>query len=550
MEALPLPMKDARQFGDFHPTIWGDYFVNYSPLESKMSVEEQKQRNEGLQIEIRKILNDAIDPLQSLELIDSIQRLGVAYHFEKEINDILCRVHRINIDDCDLYAIALHFRLLRQQRYHITSDVFNRFLDDNGDFQDCLSNNVKALLSLYEAAYLGFPDEDILEKAKFFSRIQLKSLICKMDPSLVLMVRNSLEIPLVRRIDRLKAQNFIEIYDKYRLCDQKLLDFAKFDFNILQTIHQEEVRIITEWWKELGFSKHLPFLRDRIVESYFWMLATYSEPCYSHGRVIMSKVMPLVVATDDIYDAYGTLEELELFTSVIERWDLDRVSMLPEYMQQFFLVLYNTFKDIEDELAPQQNSFRVHYLKDEFKRMARAYLQESKWASAKYVPKLEEHLRVTLITAGYSLITCASYLGMKEVISKDTYEWVTSLPKILKSINIVGRLMNDIGSYQNEQKRNHVASSIQCYAKEHGCSEMEACKKLKEMVEDHWKIINREFMSTDYIPLSLIKPVLNLICFTDFVYKDTTDIYTDSSEFMKETIAKVLIEPVLVFRKD
>ncbi|PKU75705.1 Tricyclene synthase EBOS, chloroplastic [Dendrobium catenatum] len=226
------------------------------------------------------------------------------------------------------------------------ADVFKRFLDDNGDFQECLSNNVKALLSLYEAAYLGFPSEDILEKAKTFLRVQLESLICKMDPSLVLMVRNALEIPLVRRNDRLEARNFIKIYDKYKLCNQKLLDFAKFDFNILQSIHQEEVQIISEWWKGLGFSKHLPFLRDRIVESYFWMLATYSEPCYSHARVILSKVMPLVVATDDIYDVYGTLEELELFTNVIERWDLDKVSMLPEYMQRFFLVLYNTFKEI------------------------------------------------------------------------------------------------------------------------------------------------------------------------------------------------------------
>ncbi|KAI0508094.1 hypothetical protein KFK09_014228 [Dendrobium nobile] len=410
MEALPLPMKNARQSIDFHPTVWGDYFVNYSPLESNMSLEEQKRRNEGLQIEIRKILTDATDPLQTLELIDSIQCLGVAYHFQKEINDILRRVHTINIDDDDLYAIALHFRLLRQERYHITSDM--------------------------------------LEKAKTFSRVHLELLICKMDPSLVLMVRNALEIPLVRRIDRLKARNFIEIYEKYRLCNQKLLDFAKFDFNILQSIHQEEVQIISEWWKGLGFSKHLPFLRDRIVESYFWMLSTYSEPDYSHARVINAKVFPLVVATDDIYDVYGTLEELELFTNVIERWDLDRVSMLPEYMQRFFLAVYNTFKEIEDELAPQQNSFRVHYLIAEFKRMAHAYLQESKWASVGYVPKLEEHMRVSLITAGYSLITCASYLGMKEVISKDTYEWVASHPKILKSMNVVGRLMNDIGSYQ------------------------------------------------------------------------------------------------------
>ncbi|XP_028547729.1 beta-cubebene synthase-like, partial [Dendrobium catenatum] len=257
---------------------------------------------------MKKILINATDPLKSLELIDSIQWLGVAYHFEKEINDIFYRVQKINIIDDDLYAVALHFRLLRQQRYSISSNVFNRFLDDKGDFMACFCNNVKGLLSLYESAYLGFPDEEILEKAKKFSRFHLKSLICKMEPSFALMVTSALEFPLVRTPDRFKARNYIEIYDKYKLCNKKLLDFAKFDFNILQATYQEELRIISEWWKELGLFKDLPFVRDRIVESYFWMLTTYCEHCYSHARVIMTKLMALAVTTDDIYDIYGTLD--------------------------------------------------------------------------------------------------------------------------------------------------------------------------------------------------------------------------------------------------
>ncbi|KAH0460645.1 hypothetical protein IEQ34_011308 [Dendrobium chrysotoxum] len=52
-------------------------------------------------------------------------------------------------------------------------------------------------------------------------------------------------------------------------------------------------------------------------------------------------------------------------------------------------------------------------------------------------------------------------------------------------------------------------------------------------------------MSIDNIPFSLIRPILNLACFTNFVSKVTADIYTDSSEFMKKSIAKVLIESVL-----
>ncbi|KAH0458075.1 hypothetical protein IEQ34_013390 [Dendrobium chrysotoxum] len=550
MEALPVPMITSRQSADYHPTIWGDYFINYSPLQSNTSLAEQKEKNSELRTEMKKILINATDPLKSLELIDSIQRLGVAYHFEKEINDILCRVQKINIIDDDLYAVALRFRLLRQKRYNISSDVFNRFLDDKGDFMACLCNNVKALLSLYESSYLGFPNEEILEKAKKFSRVHLKSLICKMEPSSALMVTSALELPLVRTPGRLKARNYIEIYDKYNLCNQKLLDFAKYDFNILQATHQEELRIISEWWKELGLFKDLPFVRDRIVESYFWMLTPYYEHYYSHARVIMTKLMALVVATDDIYDIYGTLEELELFTDAIESWDLERVRTLPEYMQRCFLAIYNTFKEIEDELAPEHNSFRVHYLRDELKRMAHAYLQETKWASECYIPNLEEYVKVTFITSGCIFITCASYVGMKEVISKDTFDWVVSLPEIIKSFCAIGRLMNDIGSYQNEQKRNHLASSVQCYIKEYGCSEMEACKKLKEMVEEHCMIINREFVSTKNIPLPLIRPILNMSRIYDFFYKDTIDIFTDSSEFMKKSITKVLVDPILIYRKD
>ncbi|XP_020596455.1 alpha-humulene synthase-like [Phalaenopsis equestris] len=529
-------MDTARQSAHFHQSVWGDYFINYSPLQSRTSLAHQKQKNEKLRVEIRKILLDTIDPLQSLELIDSMERFGVAYHFEKEISDILCRVHKTNIgdDDDDLYAVALHFRLLRQHKYQITSDVFIKFLDDKGEFKSPLCNDVRALLSLYEATYLGFPDEEILDKAKNFSRVHLKSSIYNTEPSLALMVSSALELPLVRRTNRLKARSYLEIYENYNLCNKKLIDFSKLDFNLLQAIHKEEVQVISVWWKQLCLSKYLPFARDRLVESYFWMLAAYSEPSYSHARVINAKIMPLIVATDDIYDIYGTPEELELFTDIIECWDLERVTMLPEYMQRCFLALYNTLKETEDELAPQHNSFRVCYLKDEFKNMTRAYLQEAKWASEGHVPTLEEHLRVTLVTSGYLLITYVVYLGMEEVISKDTYEWVSSFPQIIKSLCIVGRLMNDIGSYQNEQKRNHVASSIQCYAKENGCSELEACKKLREMVEENWKIINREFASSN-IPLSLIRPTMNLTYFAYFVYKNKTDIYTNSSKFMKKS---------------
>ena len=67
----------------------------------------------------------AVKPSQLLKFIDAIQRLGLTYHFEGEIEEaiqqIYCSFHDSNdMDGDDLYNIALQFRLLRQQGYNIS----------------------------------------------------------------------------------------------------------------------------------------------------------------------------------------------------------------------------------------------------------------------------------------------------------------------------------------------------------------------------------------------------------------------------------------------
>jgi hypothetical protein len=48
----------------------------------------------------------------------------------------------------------------------------------------------------------------------------------------------------------------------------------------------------------------------------------YFEPQYSVGRRILTKVISLASVIDDIYDVYGTIEELQLFTQAIERFEV------------------------------------------------------------------------------------------------------------------------------------------------------------------------------------------------------------------------------------
>lgn len=70
------------------------------------------------------MFREAADPLKQLELIDILQRLRLSYHFEDFIRRILESIYNANHggDLCkkqSLYAIALEFRLLRQNGYNV-----------------------------------------------------------------------------------------------------------------------------------------------------------------------------------------------------------------------------------------------------------------------------------------------------------------------------------------------------------------------------------------------------------------------------------------------
>ena len=60
---------------------------------------------------------------QQLGLIDALQRLGVAYHFEREIQEALEHIYTTfndKIDVDDLYKVSLSFRLLRQEGFKVS----------------------------------------------------------------------------------------------------------------------------------------------------------------------------------------------------------------------------------------------------------------------------------------------------------------------------------------------------------------------------------------------------------------------------------------------
>ena len=63
----------------------------------------------------------------------------------------------------------------------------------------------------------------------------------------------------------------------------------------------------------------MSFARDRLVENFLWAVGVKFEPEFGYARRMMTKFGELITAIDDICDAYGTLDELELFKDALDR---------------------------------------------------------------------------------------------------------------------------------------------------------------------------------------------------------------------------------------
>ncbi|KAF5733081.1 3R-linalool synthase [Tripterygium wilfordii] len=86
-----------------------------------------KYQSHGTQLETlrqdaKRLLSSTSDPCVLLNHVDSMQRLGIAYHFQEEINDTLKNcIHPYSPDDQDLHTTALRFRVLRDHNFPVSS---------------------------------------------------------------------------------------------------------------------------------------------------------------------------------------------------------------------------------------------------------------------------------------------------------------------------------------------------------------------------------------------------------------------------------------------
>ncbi|KAK8977895.1 hypothetical protein V6N11_000222 [Hibiscus sabdariffa] len=538
--------KENRHLAEFDPDLWGDVFQSSTP-----ETDVDRLEYEELKEEVRRMLVTNTDkPSQKVHEIDAVLRLGVAYHFQKEIEDALQIIYHhhcnyVQVDD-DLRTTAVRFRLLREHGFHVhCDDTFNKFKDENGKFEEALTSDVKGMLELYEAANVQVHGESTLEEALSFTKFHLKLAQTKVDYALSTQIADALNRSLRKSLPRLVARTYIPIYEGYGAQYQNLVKFAKFDFKIVQDCHKKEINEIRRWWKSLDFANNFHFARDRMVECYLWIVGVYFEAHYSIARVFMTKVLCLTSLLDDIYDAYGTNEELEIFTKAINRWDINCIDQLPDYMKLCYTAVFNVYKEMEDLTAEQGKSYRIQYAIEAMKLQCQAYYAEFKWLHDDYIPTLEEYMSVALVTSTYHLLTVVSFVGMEDDITKETFVWAFTDPKILRASTIICRLMDDVVTHQFERVRGHPPSAVECYMKQYGASRQVAYDELYKQIKSAWKDMNEGYLKPTAVPTSALDRILNLTRVLDLFYKDE-DGYTVVCDSVKASIKSLLIDLISI----
>ncbi|KAL3650158.1 hypothetical protein CASFOL_006561 [Castilleja foliolosa] len=560
--AAPTINIDVRPpTASFTPSMWGHIFTSFS-LENQVQ-EKFGEDIEALKEEVRSmlIMAKAQTRGEQLVLIDTLERLGLGYHFDREIEEHLEHIFKSHcenneVEDDDLYITSLQFRLLRQHRRYISCSVFDKF--KNGGKEDNKFNetqlvhigDAKGLLSLYEAAHLRTHGEEILDEAVDFTVHHLKRMVQQLEPPLQDQVKRALEQPLHWGVPRIETRYYISSYEKDNTKNEILLKLAKLDFNYVQNIHRTELQQVSRWWIEMDLKSKLPHTRDRVVEIYLWAMAFHFEPQYSKARIAYTKALMMLTVIDDTYDNYATVQEAELFTDVLERWNADEIDRLPDYMKTVYRFILSVYEDYERDAAGQGKLFAVPYAKETVNLICRAYNKELKWLVGQQRPTYDEYLANSLHTSCIYVVTTTVIPGMKSAVSKESIDWLMTDPKIVTATAKLGRYLDDLSTHERESKQGQMVTGADFYMKQHGVTMEETVDTFVKLAADAWKDVNAEWImssnKTCVVPKDMVEHILNFARATEITYKNCEDGVTNPEKYYAPWIRALFLDPMII----
>ncbi|KAH9606239.1 hypothetical protein KSS87_022948, partial [Heliosperma pusillum] len=461
---------------------------------------------------------------EELVIIDAIQRLGLEYYFRNEISDALRKCYRRFIamkGGHELHDTALCFRLLRQQGYNVSSDTFSKFMDKDGKFKQEVEKDIKGLMSLFEASHLKLPGDYILDYAGDFSR-NLLSNFQNLEPSEASVIQNTLSLPYHKSLPRFTAMDFLQNFElsmkllhDYRGDGQwmeEVSNLARIHITRDQISIKHEIDEICRWWEELQLPEELKLARSEPVKWHMWSVACLPGLYMAELRLALTKAISFIYIIDDIFDIYGTHEELTLFTETVNRWDTASFDKLPDYMIICLRELYDIINEISNIISAKHGSNPKYHLQKVWAEFCSACLVQSNWVASGYMPTTEEYMKNEIATTGSYIVHVIIFFLLGEVIKDPNF--LSSHPDISSLAATILRLWDDLGNSKamhlmkcsnlQDEHQTYDGSVIDCYMNEHEGSSPESARQyVLAMIPDVWRRLNETLVfpspfSADY----------------------------------------------------
>ncbi|XP_057764549.1 S-linalool synthase [Salvia miltiorrhiza] len=417
------------------------------------------------------------EELIKLCVVDHLQGLGLAAHFNQEIERLLTQLYRsqknknsINPKSMSmsmpfkLFKDAMAFRLLRMHGHDVNPESLCWFLDEPETMaymeQNC-QQFITAMYSVYRATDLSFPGEHQLEEARIFAtKLLQNSKTCRhKDLNLLIskglqnMIKHELNVPWTARLDRLYHRKWIEEFKSsplwigkasfYRLScleNTKLMQVAVEYFEYMQSIYMRELEELKGWSKKWRLSE-MGFGREKTVYTYFAVASCSLFPHDSIMRLIIAKAAIIVTVADDFYDMEGSLPDLEILTRAVQRWDGEG---LEGHSKTIFEALDEFVKDMVAKCHPQQGTKVVPKLQHLWRECFMSWMVERRWSLTGYRPAMDEYMQTGMASiAAHTIVLPATHFLNP---NPTTFQY----QNITKLLMAIARLTNDIQSYQKE----------------------------------------------------------------------------------------------------
>ncbi|CAM8931103.1 unnamed protein product [Rhodiola kirilowii] len=495
-----------------------------------------------------------LDIYARLCMVDALVRTGIDHHFATEIQNVLDVTYRYWEEEeeeifLDVSTCAMAFRLLRVNGYEVSPCPLAQFATkDNylGSLNGHL-NDMNAVLELHRASeVITRSNESVLRNINAWTRPFLiqKCVGDHVNPKSRIRqeVDDALKFPSYASLQGLENKRFINIYGSRNskvlktsyICTntfyKEILKLAAEDFNSSQSFLREEFIYFERWVTENRLDEP-QFARQGAWNMYFSAATVFVSPELSDARLALSKSSMLMLVLDDFFDVTGSKDDLENFTHLFGKWDLNLATdSFSEDVRILFSAVHRGVTEMAEAAKKYQQRDVTSHLIDVFLKMSRAMFEEAEWRRNGYLPTFDEYITIGHVTVAVLPIVHSAMYFVGPLISEEAVN-SAEFQNLSKTLGVIARVLNDIGTFEREStqgKQNavtlHMAHAVD------STKEM-VIQKLKKIVAHMRMELLRLVLRQDTEVPNACKQVFWKMCKILHAYYQ----YTDLEGFVQDT---------------